>query len=71
MKLCMAIVCCLLFRVILHLEWGPRDNHTHTTQLATAAHNASTFGTMWSDPTPHGGGTTARSFTNTAGISWA
>ena len=49
MKLCMVVVCGLLIPASLHLEWGPRDDHTHAKRLATAACKATAIGVLWCD----------------------
>lgn len=49
LKVCMVILCTALIPTRLHLEWGPRDDHTHAKQLATAAHRASPLSMLWCD----------------------
>jgi hypothetical protein len=49
MKLCMVIICGVLLPASLHLEWGPRDDHSHAKRLATAAHKATPIGMLWCD----------------------
>lgn len=49
LKLCMVIVCGLLLPASLTIEWGPRDDHTHAKELATAAHHATPIGVLWCD----------------------
>ena len=49
LKLCMVIVCGLLLPASLTIEWGPRDDHSHAKQLASAASSVTPIGVLWCD----------------------
>jgi hypothetical protein len=49
LTLCMVVVCGLPLPASLTIEWGPRDDHTHAKELATAAHEATPIGVLWCD----------------------
>lgn len=49
LKVCSVVLCGLFLPTSLHLEWGPRDDHSHAKQLASAAHRATPLAMLWCD----------------------
>jgi Transposase DDE domain len=49
LKVCTVVLCGLFLPTSLHIEWGPRDDHSHAKRLAAAAHRATPLAMLWCD----------------------